>query len=54
VLRRADHIIVLKNGRIEDEGTLETLLRRSTEMARLWTGDKDHRAELDVDTKTPG
>jgi len=54
VLRRADDVILLKNGRIEDEGTLEILLRRSTEMGRLWTGDMDHRAELNVDVKTPG
>lgn len=38
-LRRADHIIVLKDGRIEDEGMLEELLERSEEMQRLWHGD---------------
>ncbi|MBX3014293.1 MAG: ABC transporter ATP-binding protein, partial [Caldilineaceae bacterium] len=37
-LRRADHIIVLKDGRIEDEGSLETLLGRCTEMQQLWEG----------------
>ncbi len=38
LLRRADHILVLKEGRLVAEGDLETLLRNSDEMVRLWEG----------------
>jgi len=37
--RRADRIIVLKDGHIEAVGPLEELLRRSPEMQRLWQGE---------------
>lgn len=40
-LRQADHIIVLRDGRVEAEGSLDQLLATCAEMRRLWTGADD-------------
>lgn len=38
-LAQADHIILMKDGRIEAEGTLEQMLATSESFRRLWQGD---------------
>ena len=45
--RRADHIVVLKDGRLEAEGKLDDLLSESEEMGRLWAGDVKGSADAD-------
>jgi ATP-binding cassette, subfamily B, bacterial len=39
VLRRADQIVLLKDGRVEGVGSLGELLERSAEMRRLWSDE---------------
>jgi ATP-binding cassette subfamily B protein len=44
-LQRADQIIVLKDGKVDDVGQLADLLQTSPEMQRLWHGDWEDAQE---------
>jgi ATP-binding cassette subfamily B protein len=49
VLRRADQIIVLRDGRVAARGKLEELLEISDEMRALWSeGEKSASAHPDI------
>lgn len=40
-LQQADHILVLKHGHVDSEGSLNILLQTSEEMQHLWKGEDD-------------
>ena len=42
VLKQADQIVLLKNGQVDDIGTLDELLLRSKEMQNLWETELTH------------
>ncbi|MFU1793756.1 ABC transporter ATP-binding protein [Paenibacillus azoreducens] len=51
-LAQADHIIVMKDGRIEAEGILSDLLATNTEMQLLWQGEASAAEDTDENLVT--
>ncbi len=47
VLERADHIIVLKEGKLDAEGNLEDVLRSSNDMRQIWQARSNVTAPCD-------
>lgn len=52
-LRRADQIIVMKDGHIHAQGSLEDLLHQCNEMRRLWEGDVSEEVYETVTADAP-
>ncbi|MHA1531816.1 MAG: ATP-binding cassette domain-containing protein [Candidatus Heimdallarchaeota archaeon] len=51
VLRRADNVIVMKDGKVESQGKLEDLLETSEEMKTLWEGNVEANNNLNKKEK---